>query len=241
GLQCLEGGADAARSAAPARRFVGSPRQPAARVVPRVQEGESRQEAGRVSRPRAVDGAARRELCELVNSRIGELANWRFEFTNSPVHELTKSLIKIEISRGPRDWLLLRLLQRLFEAPRQRVAARLLRFHRLLEHRFAARRLLGDNALRLTQLRLVAALGLQVRHDAAEVRVDDERGVTAGANHFDLRLEPRHYFLPPPNAPARPLASNCFFNSSGLPSGSVAVKRRSRTCIRRKSNRCPKP
>ena len=46
----------------------------------------------------------------------------------------------------------------------------------------------------------------------------------------------------PPRARRRGRSpSNCIFSSIGLPSGSVAVRRRSVICMRRKSKRWPKP
>src|SRR5439155_8203605 len=146
--------------------------------------------------------------------------------------------IEVEISAGSRDRLLTRLLQGFLEAPRERIAARLLRLHRLLEDRLSARRFLRENALRLAQLRLVAALGLFVRHDAPKIRVDDERRRAARAGDLDLRFEARHHRFPPtpPRIPASPPGSSCFFRSSGLPPGSLAVSRRSRTCMLWKSN-----
>ena len=50
--------------------------------------------------------------------------------------------------------------ERFLEPARQRVAARLLGVHRLLEDRLPPRRFLGENALRIVQLGLVPAFGL---------------------------------------------------------------------------------
>ena len=71
-------------------------------------------------------------------------------------------------------------------------SARLLGLDRLLEQRLAPRRFGGEDALRIVQFRLVAALGLAVRDDAAEVRVDDQQRAAAGAVQLDLALQLRH-------------------------------------------------
>src|SRR5579862_7553105 len=117
------------------------------------------------------------------------------------------SSIQVEISGGFRYGLAVRPLERFFEPARERVAARLLRLHRLLENRFPARRLLRQDALRFGQLRLVATLGLVMADDTTEIDVDHEKRLAAGTAHFDFRLQPRHYFFPP-SAPARPLTRN---------------------------------
>ena len=95
-------------------------------------------------------------------------------------------LLEIEISRRLRDRFLLRLLERLLEAPRQRVTLVLLRLNRLLEERLAPRGLGGEDPLRFVQLRLVRTLRLLVRDDATKVRVDDQRRVAAGAHKLEL-------------------------------------------------------
>src|SRR5439155_3937841 len=154
----------------------------------------------------------------------------------APALERTRRrLVEIEVPDGFGDRLLARLAQRLLEPLRQRVAAPLFRVDRLLEDRLAARRLLRENALRLGELRLVAAIRLLVGDDPAKIRVDDQRRLAARAHHLELRFQPCHQRFPPPSAPASPPTSNCFLISSGLPSGSVAVSRRSRICARRKS------
>src|SRR5262249_26252904 len=134
-----------------------------------------------------------------------------------------------------------RLAQRLLEPLRQRVAARFLRVDGLLKDRLAPRGLLGENPLRFGELRLVAALGLLVRHHATEVRVDHECRLAARTGDLELRFQPCHQRFPPPSARASPYSSNAFCTSIGLPSGSVAVSFRSRICALRQSNRWPKP
>src|SRR6185436_7454067 len=79
--------------------------------------------------------------------------------------------VQVEIASRFGDRLLVRLAERFLEAARQCVAAGLLVCDRLLEDRLAARRLLGEDALRFAQLRLVGALRLVVRHDAPEVQI----------------------------------------------------------------------
>src|SRR6185295_2417817 len=89
----------------------------------------------------------------------------------------------------------------------------------------------------------VSAVGLAVRHHPAQVGVDDEDRLTARAGYFELRLQLRHQRDPPKpsSTPSRPPFSNFFVSSSGVPSGSVAVSRRSRICMRWKLKRWPKP
>jgi len=84
------------------------------------------------------------------------------------------------------------LAKRLFEPARQIVAARLLSGDRLLEQRFATALRLGDNARGVIEFRQIGANGFDVGNDAAEVGVDDERRVAAGASDFDLALELGH-------------------------------------------------
>ena len=66
-------------------------------------------------------------------------------------------LIQIEVPGRFRDGFLARLLERLFEPLRERVAARAFGLHRLLEERLAARGLFGQNALCLRQLGAIAS------------------------------------------------------------------------------------
>src|SRR5688572_17142819 len=103
-------------------------------------------------------------------------------FVFSSAREKTKPgfLIQVEVAIGSGDWFGLRLLEGLLEPPRQRIAARLFRGERLLEQGLAPRRFRRQDPLGFAQLGLVRALVLAVRDDAAEIHVDDERGVTAG-------------------------------------------------------------
>src|SRR2546422_7931374 len=115
------------------------------------------------------------------------------QFTNSPIHQFTNSetpLVEVEVPCRFGDGFLARLLQRLFEPSRQGVAPSFLVVDRLLENGFAARGFVRENALRFAELGLVAALRLDMRHDAPEIDVDDKRRLTAGARHFDFGLEP---------------------------------------------------
>jgi hypothetical protein len=84
-----------------------------------------------------------------------------------------------------------RLLERFLEALRQSISSGLLGGHRLLEERFASRRFLGENPVSIGQFGTIAPNGLDVADDAAQVHVDDERRLTAGARGFELGLE-RH-------------------------------------------------
>ena len=68
--------------------------------------------------------------------------------------------VQIEIAHRLGHRFFLRLTQRLVEPLRQRIPPVLLRIHRLLEDRLAARRFRREDALRVAQLRLVAALRL---------------------------------------------------------------------------------
>ena len=135
---------------------------------------------GRIGAIRILDGA-RRARCARQVSRVPGGA--RLQAAGSSIRRdaiagrscrrnsrgVAES-VQIEIARRLRDRLLAcACLQRLLEAPRQRIAARLLGLDRLLEERLAARRLLGEDPLRLGQLGLVAALRLLVRDDAPEV------------------------------------------------------------------------
>src|SRR5204863_3952252 len=134
-------------------------------------------------------------------------------------------------------WFLPRLPERLLEALRQRITARFLGVDRLLEDGLAARGFLGENVLGFAELGLVAAIRFLVGDNASEVRVEDERGLTAGTNQLELRMQFGHQRFPP-RYPATPPAGNCFFSSSGLPSGSFAATRTSTICILRNSHRC---
>ncbi len=92
-------------------------------------------------------------------------------------------------SKSPRrfgDGLLARLAQGFLEPLRKRIAAVLLRVDRLLENRLAARRLVGEDPGRIAQLGLVATLGLDVRHHALQIDIDDQSRLAAGTGHFDL-------------------------------------------------------
>ena len=102
----------------------------------------------------------------------GRRAGEKLDVSRSAVALAWLAPVEIEVARRLGDRLAVRLLQRLFEAARQRVAARLLGLDRLLEDRLAPRRLFGEDPLRVVQLGLVAALGLVVRDDPAEVEVD---------------------------------------------------------------------
>src|SRR5262249_47029850 len=109
----------------------------------------------------------------------------------------SESSVQIKVPGRLRDRLLASLTERFLEAARQRVAARLLVGARLLEDRLSPRLLFGEDALRLAHPRLVGALRLVVRDDPSEVQIDDERGLAAGAGHFEFGLEARHYCFPP--------------------------------------------
>src|SRR5436190_3388127 len=154
--------------------------------------------------------------------------------------------VEVEIAERFGHRLLFRLLQRFLEPLRQRVAARLFRFDRLLEDRLAPPLLLGQNPLCVAQLRLVAAIRLLVRHHPAEIRVNDERRLTAGADDFDLGFQARHtlfYFLllnARPSAASAP-SSKSFTISIGWLLGSFAFRRTSVICSRLKSKRWPNP
>ena len=82
---------------------------------------------------------------------------------------------------------LVRLPQRLLEPLRERVAARPLGGDRLLEERLAPRRFVGEDALRVGQLRPIAAHRLDVAHDALQVGVDDERRTDSTGRWFRTR------------------------------------------------------
>src|SRR5437660_3801039 len=64
--------------------------------------------------------------------------------------------VEIEVPRRFRNGLPVRLLQRFLEPARERISSRLLRVNRLLEDLLAAGRLLGEDALSVADLRLVA-------------------------------------------------------------------------------------
>ena len=100
--------------------------------------------------------------------------------------------VEIEVPLRLRDRFFLRLLQRLFEPPRQRVAARPLRLHGLLEQRLAPRLRVRQDPVRLVQLRLVGALGLDVTDDAPEALVDHQRGLAARADGLRISVRERH-------------------------------------------------
>jgi endonuclease/exonuclease/phosphatase family metal-dependent hydrolase len=74
----------------------------------------------------------------------------------------------------------------------QRIAAGLLRLHRLLEDGLAARRLSREDALGIRQLRPIRARRLAVLYHTAQIGVDDENGLATGARHFKFRFQPRH-------------------------------------------------
>ena len=108
--------------------------------------------------------------------------------------------IKIEVARRPRNGLLIRLAQRFLEPASQRVIAGLFGGYGLLEEGLPACRFVGQNPRRLVQLRLVGALGLGMRYDAAQVHVDDQRRTAAGTANLELALQLRH------NVPMIPVA-----------------------------------
>lgn len=58
--------------------------------------------------------------------------------------------------------------------------------NRLLEDRFTPRGFGVENPMRVAQLRLIGALGLVMRHNTAEVQIDDEHRLTARTDHFKL-------------------------------------------------------
>ena len=97
--------------------------------------------------------------------------------------------VEIEIARRLRDWLLARLLERLFEPFRQRIPARLLRRDRLLEDRLAARRFLREDPLGIAQLGPDAPLRLLMTNDTSQVHVDDELRLATRARNVELGLQ----------------------------------------------------
>src|SRR5205085_11835251 len=123
--------------------------------------------------------------------------------------------IQIEVPRRFGDGLLLRLLQGFLESTRERIAARPLGRDRLLEQRFAPRRFLREDALRVVELGTLAGGWLGVPHDAPQVGIDHELPPAAGALHFEFRLQVGHrrvsclYCLPraPSSVTGRPDAS----------------------------------
>src|SRR3978361_1549610 len=82
--------------------------------------------------------------------------------------------IEIEIPGGFGDRFLARLLQCFVAASRQRVAAGPLRIHGLLENRFAASRLFGQDPLSVSEFGFVRAFGLVMRDYPAEVQIDHQ-------------------------------------------------------------------
>ena len=105
---------------------------------------------------------------------------------------MTRYSVQIESTQRPGDRLVVRLPQRFFESARQRVAARLLGFDRLLEQRVTTRRFLREDALRIGQFGLVSALRLLMRHDPSEVRVDDQHRIAARTTDLDFALQFGH-------------------------------------------------
>src|SRR5688500_6375515 len=97
--------------------------------------------------------------------------------------------VEIEIPGGFGDGFVACLTERFLEALRERVAARLLGRYRLLEQRFAARGLLGEDTLRVGQLGTIRADRLRVADDPAQVRVEHQGRMAAGARGFELGLQ----------------------------------------------------
>ena len=108
---------------------------------------------------------------------------------------MNRRSIQIEAAQRPGNGLVVGLTQRFFESTRQGVPARLLRFDGLIEQRVTPRRFLSQDALRIGELGLVAALRLLMRHDAPEVRVDDKDCIAARTPDFDLALQLGHDVL----------------------------------------------
>src|SRR3954463_10334422 len=100
--------------------------------------------------------------------------------------------VQIEVPQWLRHRFRPCLLQRLFESPCQRVVAVLLGIERLIEERLAPGGFIREDARRVAQLRLVPAVQLLVVNDAAQICVDDQRRLTAGALHLDFALQLRH-------------------------------------------------
>src|SRR4029453_18538114 len=98
-----------------------------------------------------------------------------------------RSSIEIEVAGRLGDRLVPRLAQGLFEAFRQRITARPFGRHRLLEDRLAARRLLGQDPLGIGQLWPIRTNGLFMPYDAAQIGINDERGLTAWARDVEFR------------------------------------------------------
>jgi hypothetical protein len=84
------------------------------------------------------------------------------------------------------------LLERLLEAARERVAARFLRLHGLIEQRVAPRLLVGQDPVGLVELRLVGPFGFDMPNDALQALVDNERRLTARTHHLVLGSELSH-------------------------------------------------
>lgn len=95
-------------------------------------------------------------------------------------------LVEVEFSFGPRNRLVARLLQRLIKPLGQLVTAGLIGGDRLLKQGFTPCLLIGQNLLRVVQLRLVLALRFEMRHDAFQVRIDCLCRAATGADHVEL-------------------------------------------------------
>jgi len=105
---------------------------------------------------------------------------------------MTRASVQIESTQRPGDRFIVGLTQRFLESPRQRIATRLLGFDRLLEQRLTTRRFLREDALRIGQFGLVSALRLLMRHDASEVRVNDQYGIATRTVDLDFALQLGH-------------------------------------------------
>ncbi len=111
-----------------------------------------------------------------------------------PGRSVVTSAVSVEVkgADGLGDGFLLRLLERLFEAPRERVVAPALRVHRLFEERLPAAFLLLQDALRVVERGQVARRRLTVGDDPAQVQIDDQRRATTGASDFSFALQVGH-------------------------------------------------
>src|SRR5437016_901204 len=99
-----------------------------ARQVPRLPRSVRLQAVEVLSAPRSLDGVA---------------AGYPTTGVKAFLPPAPCDLVQIEIAERLADRLFLRLPERLLEAPRQRIAARLLGFDRLLEARLAPPRFFG--------------------------------------------------------------------------------------------------
>ena len=166
--QCLEGRAAAVRDPAPADPLLAARVVAAAPAVLRVQRRAPGPEAGRTTTgapgrlPTSSNGViGNRELSN------GTVAERQLPSSNCPLPMLAQSRSKSRC--GFVTGSSLACLSASSKRLRQRVAARLLGLHGLLEQRVAARFLLGQNPVRLVELRLVGALGFDVTDDALAV------------------------------------------------------------------------